>query len=314
VKFDLNEPQIVDLRVGSYSECTLATIECLTLLHAGTGRGEGVSSVDLQIQRDAFGFPMISGSSLKGPIRQLFKKVRGAEEAKAIFGKDPDHDSDEDYYAGAVLILDARLISIPVRSLKGIYVEATCPYMLSNFSNYAESCNNSKCAEINELLRKIQLEKENLIATSKAIEDFALELKSRGKSIVLGDDLIYKANSSDLVEKIASALGLDSEKLVICHDDDMHDSILKRAIVVTQRIKINEDTKTVSGGGLWTEENLPQKSRFVTALFYSDSRKPSSKRTAQEIKTSLEEVLRARKVMILGGDETVGRGLCKINF
>lgn len=308
------EPQIVSLKIGSYSEASLVMMESLTPLHVGAGRGIAGSPIDLPIQRDAFGFPMISGSSLKGPIRQLFKSKKEVED-KEIFGRDlTKGESEVDYYAGAVLILDARLLSIPVRSLKGVYVEATCPYMLSNFATYAAACNDSKYTKLGKLLKEVEPQKGCVEATQEAFNEISVQLKSYGQSVILGDDRTYRTITSDAVEQIATLLGLDHKKLVICHDNDMHEHILKRAVIVTQRIKIHGDTKTVSPGSLWSEESLPQKSRLVTALFYSDSRKTGSKKLAKEIKGSLEAVIGNQSSMIFGGDETVGRGLCKIIF
>jgi CRISPR-associated protein Cmr4 len=309
--------ETVHLRVGSYSEASLVKIECITPLHVGAGRGLAGSVVDLPIQRDAFEFPMISASSLKGPIRQLFRK-KGKEKDSIIFGIDASNSLNWDelpeveYYAGALLVLDARLLTIPVRSLKGVYVEATCPYMLSNTATYSEVCKNTRFSGLHELLKKVEPPPGSVLVTQEAIKEVSLQLDSH-ESVILGDDGIYHAKSSGIVEEIATLLGLDQKKkLVICHDNDMHDHILKRAVIVTQRIKIDGDKKTVSHGGLWSEETLPQKTCFMSALFYSNSRKPNNQTSAKEIRSSIEETLNESGVMIFGGDETVGRGLCRM--
>lgn len=306
--------RIVDLRVGSYSQASLLSIECLTPLHVGAGRRSAGYPVDLPIQRDAFEFPMISGSSLKGPIRSFFKKKNPTEDT-AAFGSDSQEDSGLEYYAGAVLVLDARLLTIPVRSLKGIYVNGTCPYMLSNFATYAEACKDSERAgKLKKLLSELpNLEGRHIAMTQDASKEVSLNLKS-GSSVILGDDGKYKVDPSEVVGEIAEEIGSSQKKLAICHDNDMHEHILKRAIIVTQRIKIKQDTKTVSPGGLWSEENVPQKTRFATALFYSDSRKPGAQKSAKEIKASLDDVLMENRTIIFGGDETVGRGLCKVTI
>jgi CRISPR-associated protein Cmr4 len=95
-----------------------------TPIHPGSGRSLGV--VDLPVAREAStDYPVLVGSSLKGALRDRGgSKMPGRVEE--IFGK-ADH-------AGELLVGDARLLLLPVRSLTSSYRWATCPHLIERFS------------------------------------------------------------------------------------------------------------------------------------------------------------------------------------
>lgn len=97
-----------------------------TPVHPGSGRGLGV--VDLPVAREAAtDYPVVVGSSLKGALKD---KAEGTQEVRrsevqCCFGTQR--------HAGAVLVADARLLLLPVRSLTASYLWATCPHLLERF-------------------------------------------------------------------------------------------------------------------------------------------------------------------------------------
>ena len=95
-----------------------------TPIHPGAGRGMGV--VDLPVAREAATeYPVLVGSSLKGALRDKLPGDGSGDEAKARFGA-PDQ-------AGDLLVSDARLLLLPVRSLTGSYRWATCPHLVERY-------------------------------------------------------------------------------------------------------------------------------------------------------------------------------------
>ncbi len=91
-------------------------------IHPGSGRSMGV--VDLPVAREAAtDYPVLVGSSLKGALRDK-AETRG-QNADRLFGK-PDQ-------AGGLLVSDARLLLLPVRSLTGTYRWATCGHLIERF-------------------------------------------------------------------------------------------------------------------------------------------------------------------------------------
>ena len=111
---------------------TLMGLYTRTSLHAGTGTGEGV--IDLPIQREGHsGWPCVYGSGVKGALRHraMASKPQDSSTADvdAIFG--PAHSAEESqHHAGALLVGDARLVLLPVRSLTSCYRQVTCPALL----------------------------------------------------------------------------------------------------------------------------------------------------------------------------------------
>ena len=94
-----------------------------TPIHPGTGRGMGV--VDLPVAREAAtDYPVLVGSSLKGALRDRMETAR-VDNPGARFGR-PEH-------AGDLLVSDARLLLLPVRSLTGSYRWATCPHLVERY-------------------------------------------------------------------------------------------------------------------------------------------------------------------------------------
>lgn len=95
-----------------------------TPIHPGCGRSMGV--VDLPVAREAAtDYPVIAGSSLKGALRDKAETLLPKEEVDLRFGR-PDQ-------AGDLLVADARLLLLPVRSLTGSYRWLTCPHLLERF-------------------------------------------------------------------------------------------------------------------------------------------------------------------------------------
>ncbi len=75
------------------------------------------------------------------------------------------------------------------------------------------------------------------------------------------------------------------------------------------RIKLNDDTKTVATGGLWTEEALPTESVLSGLVLATPVRKKDVKQDANDV---LKELAKLSGTMQLGGKATVGRGLCRV--
>jgi CRISPR-associated protein Cmr4 len=98
-----------------------------TSVHPGAGRSLGV--VDLPVAREAAsGYPVIVGSSLKGSLREAAEDRLGpeaAEDVNRVFGK-PDN-------SGDVLVSDARLLLLPVRSLASASRWITCPHLIERY-------------------------------------------------------------------------------------------------------------------------------------------------------------------------------------
>lgn len=119
-------------------QAKLYFVHALTPLHAGTGQGVGV--IDLPIAREkATGIPYLPGSSVKGVLRDASKSSDSAATI-AVFGPETENAS---AHAGALQVADARLLLLPVRSLRGTYAWVTSPLLLRRFQRDGEYAENS---------------------------------------------------------------------------------------------------------------------------------------------------------------------------
>ena len=98
-------------------------LHALSPIHAGTGHA--VDVIDLPIARQrATGIPFVPGPSIKGVLRESHRTTDPADTWRAIFGPDTANASD---HAGALVVGDALLLALPVRSFKGTFAWVTSP-------------------------------------------------------------------------------------------------------------------------------------------------------------------------------------------
>ncbi|MGH8499122.1 MAG: type III-B CRISPR module RAMP protein Cmr4, partial [Methylococcales bacterium] len=119
-----------------------------TFVHPGMGSVGG--AIDLPVAREAAtDYPVIAGSSLKGAIKdkaqqEKWPDVCVMEEGKPALDNEGKprmklHAEVEKYFgkqdnAGQILVSDARLLLLPVRSLNGSYKWVTCPHLIERLS------------------------------------------------------------------------------------------------------------------------------------------------------------------------------------
>jgi CRISPR-associated protein Cmr4 len=270
----------------------LVKIETITPLHVGAGAGRG--EVDLPIDRDGFGLPYIPASGLKGALRD--EPEFDEKERKELFGSPPQEG--EKGQSGKLLIHDAYLLATPARSLRGVWVLVTSPLLLKRFKMLAELAGSDIQRKF-ELLPQLEIDSDRILVS----EEGKRRLEIDGK-IVLNEDFELRAVVNQKVSEIGSVFlppeenwrfGLVSDDLIV---EIVNTSLMRRARVALK------DTAKVVDQGPWEEEDVPPHSLFAGLfLLY------------QEIGKNLREKLE-KKVgegyLVLGGHETIGRGLVKL--
>ena len=283
--------------LGIFSNVKLVILETVTSLHPGIGSSSDV--VDLPVQKDVFGYPTIYSSSLKGVWRshewRKYDASSREEKVKEIFG--------DENQIGKISLLDATLLFIPVRSLKGVALAATSPFLLKRFKKYISLTSALKDDVINNIrelldsICKIELKPGTAVISSDK-DDYLFN-----GELILNEDLSLKLDQS-LYEKVRqdlenfyNAISLLTKELfnsvVLLNDDDLK-SILTRSLIKQARVKLNYATKTTSGSGLWMEEYVPEGTLFYTLLFHTDSMN-----------------ILLPKYLVIGGNETLGKGVLK---
>ncbi len=248
-----------------------------TSIHPGTGRSGGV--IDLPVAREgATDYPFIAGSSLKGALRERTESEgeRGKTLAERWFGK---ADS-----AGALLVSDARIVLLPVRSLTGSYRWVTCPHVIERLQRDMRRArlpygagipSPAKGAVLTHGSGAIYLEERQLTITgspdAKLIEDLRR--------------LIKHSDTAARLEKT----------LAIVNDDDFA-WFARYALPVQARNFLQDDTK--QSLNLWYEEALPPDT-LMYAIVAS---------RGDLARQAVDSLFQSDPYLQIGGNETVGEG------
>ncbi len=247
-----------------------------TAIHPGAGQSTGV--VDLPVAREsATHYPVIVGSSLKGALRDFVRQIlqdKGKEEA--VFGEQEN--------AGNLIVSDARLLLLPVRSLTGHYKWLTCPYLLERYGRDAK-----RSGHHGPELGVTPAQGTVLAAPGKG----RLFLEEREFTIqdVIASDLIESI--APLVAHAETAKRLQNQVAILTNDDFAW--FARYGLPINARNQLS-DKKTSQN--LWYEETVPPDSLFYTNLFERDTE------SLQVVRDCFEK----RPYLQAGGNETVGQG------
>ena len=91
----------------------------------------------------------------------------------------------------------------------------------------------------------------------------------------------------------------DLEKRLAIVSDDAFAYFTKHGTEVTARIALEPGTKNASSGALFYEEFIPPESLFYSLCFLNGSAK------GDELDNAMNKILQ------IGGDATIGKGLCQ---
>jgi CRISPR-associated protein Cmr4 len=299
-----------------------------TPLH--TGSGSSLSVVDLPIQRERHtNLPMVQASGLKGSLRNYAEdlaknitngKVKGVnipnidDKIKLVFG--PEKEGSE--HAGALSFTDARLLLFPVRSLKGIFAWVTCPSVLQRFVRdltIAGLTQTLTVPSVGENEASVTNSSEVTVDNKVILEEFSFDAKDseedKKKATEIADWLSKNAiPQSDEYKPWREKI---TKNLVILPDNAFRD-FTEFSTEVIARTKIQSETKTVAPGALWYEEHLPSDTLLYSLALASDplGTKVNGLNSADDVLTFLTSLEIDR--FQLGGDETVGRGIVKLQI
>ncbi|RUQ41758.1 MAG: type III-B CRISPR module RAMP protein Cmr4 [Candidatus Competibacteraceae bacterium] len=272
-----------------------------TSIHAGAGQMAGV--IDLPIQREAHTeWPVVFGSSVKGALRTLADEQQ-ASWRFAVFGPETSNASD---HAGALLVSDARLLLLPVRSLTSHFKWVTCPALLNRLK---ADIKRLQLSDADFVIPEFDNDKKEIALVANAATGalFLEEFKFTAKAADLDTLIKILARLMDRDDAVAAL----KQQLVIVHDDRFK-HMAKFATPVNAHVCIDNKTKTVKPGALWYEESLPADTVLYVGLHAQATRTEKEKKTAGEVLSHITDELFSRPYLQLGGNETVGMGWCKV--
>ncbi|WP_428268692.1 type III-B CRISPR module RAMP protein Cmr4 [Haliangium sp.] len=289
-------------------------IQALSPLHAGTG--QSVAAIDLPIARmRATATPFVPGSSVKGVLRHARRPADNADAAvkdryAAVFGPTrsadgADGDDASIDHAGALMVGDARLLALPVRSFRGTYALATSPFLLhlAGRDLAAEPALGAPPAIPS-------------LPTGDRVARVGKQSWNLHKDHVYLEELDLPAAAEPAVDRwadfIARALP-GAEHALIEHrlcvvDDDTMTFLWETATQIDTRVRICSDRGIVAKGALWTEESLPPETLLVGLMTASVSLRKGVDMDSAAILDAA--VPKGGEVLQFGGKATVGRGRC----
>jgi len=299
-----------------WSNTAVLGLYTLSPTHYGTGQTTG--AVDLPIARDAAtGFPVLPATGIKGVLRDVTEHTKSldSEKVKDLFGPTINGNETEDLKAGRLAFTEARLLAYPARSLSRPFLHVTCPLILEGLAR------DVRATGAEGLLPPDRL--AVAVARGAKVADPALE----GQAIVL-EDLIYpdeQVTHDRAVAALAQALAalIPAEEaatrdrltrgLVVIPDTDFG-ALMQSAVPVRARVQLTSGKTTdkfgEESGNLWYEEVLPSDCLFAALI--GERRSRAGGRNGED-KGTLADLLAqaaALRVLQIGGNETVGQGLC----
>ncbi|WP_426755890.1 type III-B CRISPR module RAMP protein Cmr4 [Myxococcus sp. Y35] len=293
-------------------------LHALSPLHVGTG--QSVDVIDLPLARlKATGIPFVPGSSLKGVLRELRRPRAEVGVHDAVFGPrrlKPGAEGDEPGdYAGALVVGDARLLALPVRSFVGTFALVTSPLLLAlarrDLGEKAGAW--PAVAPLAHPGARVASVKASAVVHGAGAPVPRVYLEDLDLPVEQTDDAALGAWAQGLAGLLPGAepeRELLTKRLVLVDDETMS-FLWETATQVDTRVSICPDTGTAAPGQLWTEESLPAETLLVGVMGATGTfNKAPRKLTADEV---LGEALGGEgTVLQLGGKATVGRGRCRL--
>lgn len=320
---------------------SILTFYAVSPIHAGSGAA--VATVDLPIQRERHtGYPHIQASGVKGALRAHFREFitdggelsitenkikQGKYLTNLIFGIDEDNDEkvrnadnkqyyeyedkekkikyttekmNEDYkpvktLPGAISVSDAKLLAFPMRSNVAPFVWVTCPTIMNRLKRDLEF------SKINEIDNPFEV-------TDEEAEVLEGDIK-KDTQIILEDSIVKVVSEKATQIQFIKDNFTDIDKLLLI-SDEMFDYCVSSCTEIQTNIKIDSKTGTATDGALRYQEFLPADSVLYSIVYYS--KQHLNDLQADIIKKCVEDNIKG--FIQIGGDETLGKGVCKINW
>ena len=253
-----------------------------TSIHPGAGQSSGF--VDLPVAREAAtDYPVVVGSSMKGALLSAARD-RGwtDDERDRVFGK---HDN-----AGGLLVSDARLLLLPVRSLTSHFMWVTSPHLIERYVRDRKRSGHTEGTFDFTSLGDGDAEAPRYLGPDAG--ELFLEERQFTRAGGIPDKLAEVL--TPLIRDDEAKKRLDKQLVVL--SDVSFAWFARYGLAINARNVLDEKTKTSKN--LWYEETLPPDSLFYLLL-------------AERSDGALEKTkaLFANKPYLqAGGNETVGHG------
>lgn len=263
-------------------------LHALTPLHVGAD--EGVGGIDLPTMREAHtGYPLLPGSSLKGVLREAAELAYGvdSEQVRGAFGP-PQAESGD--FRGGLVLTDAHLLALPVRSLYGTFAWVTTAPVLARFGrDLAVSGLGAMLPDLPKVDRGA-----GLVPAGENGAPRSSLVVNAGRPTVFLDELALQAQANPALTTLADRLArwlwpeptaqrardFFRERLLVVQED-VFSFYTRLGLEVRSRVKIDRETGTAADSGPWTEEHMPAET-ILAGLVVGRRTKVTPKRAPEE--------------------------------
>ncbi|RLG10351.1 type III-B CRISPR module RAMP protein Cmr4 [Candidatus Pacearchaeota archaeon] len=253
-----------------------------TFVHTGTGHSTSI--VDCPVARETItSYPFIPSTSLKGSLRGLANENIGVN--SNITNKTVDKYFGSSDSAGKLLISDARLLLLPVRSLLTNYRWITCPYILERLKRDLKRLGIQYSFTIPKVTRGKALSCAN--EQYIFLEERQFEKEESESIDNLANLLLAMIPDDDVRSRL-------KDQLVILHNDDFK-WFANFGLEIRARNILNSETK--SSRNLWYEEYISPDTLMYCLVF-----------SEEDGISFLNNLLTNSCFLQIGGNETVGQG------
>jgi CRISPR-associated protein Cmr4 len=287
-------------------------IQAITPLHVGSGKGIGF--IDMPIMREKVtNWPVVPGSAMKGVLRDHFTYYKKASSnlIDIAFGKSG---KDTESNAGSLVLTDARIVCMPVRSLYGTFAYVTSPLVLERLRKDLVAAGCTGIPDKTPDLRdgEAYCDEKPVIVSGNQIffEDLDFTVKK--------DDMTASQWSALLAGKVFSDNAMWQkifrERFAIL-SDDCFGFMTENGTEVAAHIKIDDIRKIAAGQALWYEEALPPES-ILAGIAWCDRLNISktSGEPAVDQKKIFDTFCNGELNLQIGGKATVGKGRVRCFF
>ncbi|MFZ2398352.1 MAG: type III-B CRISPR module RAMP protein Cmr4 [Smithella sp.] len=286
---------------------SICTFYAVSPIHAGSGAS--FAAVDLPIQRERHtNWPHVQASGVKGSMRahyrdfakekSLINLLFGYDKADKdyhieYFKDDEQKQKVDDNFPGAISFSDAKLLAFPIRSNIAPFVWVTCPAVLKR---------------LNDDLSFAGLQEIGSIPPIMTGENARCLAGGLSGNVIL-EDMVVNVPPGDIPNPIPKGFP-EMNKLLLVSDEVFKYAVDSCTEIQTQ-IKIDSATGTAAPGALRYQELLPADSVLYSVVYYSRTVFENTLQS-ETVRGHMEDVI--KNFMQIGGDETLGRGICKIHW
>ncbi|MBA3430579.1 MAG: type III-B CRISPR module RAMP protein Cmr4 [Actinobacteria bacterium] len=278
----------------------MLTLYATAYLHPGAGSTTG--AIDLPVQREVHNnLPVMAASSLKGALRQKAGNMEGVE---AIFGPGT---ANTDKHAGALVVGEAKLLAMPIRSLENVFWWSSSPLVFGGLRR--------DLARIGVDLPEVPAPREG----------HAIVPAGSGAGRLILEELDFEAQESEelgeALEEIKARLLptgageylLDkfSKDFALVGDDDLR-HLCRTGTQVSARVQLDDNKKS---NNLWYEETLPPETIFYAVVLAQKARDGNGMDEVEVMRRFESGVVDTEGALLqVGGNETVGQGWCCVRL